>query len=267
MPARKQFKVGDRAGRWTAIKDGDYSSGEQWVLCRCDCGTIRSVSAGNLRQRENASCGCGRYETLSSRYRKPAKIGQRFGRLVVTGEPLYESRKRHTGGGYDSPSVPCMCDCGTPVFPKQACLRRGTTESCGCLHRERSSEAANRDIHKRANLDRRYEGMSGKLMMRSSWEVAVAHRLDRDGLTWKYEPETFKLSGNMRYTPDFMVDLGSLGILWIEVKGEFFGRSAEKIAGFRAAGHALYVVGKDNFKAYAGISPHQAHKKYPPVAA
>lgn len=194
-------------------------------------------------------------------------VGQRFGRLVVIEEPLYESRTRHNGGGYASPVVPCMCDCGTPVFPKQACLRRGTTKSCGCLQRERSSEAANRDIHRRANLDRLYSGKQGKMMMRSSWEVAVAHRLDRDGLAWKYEPETFRLSGNMRYTPDFMVDLGEYGTLWIEVKGEFFGRSAEKVSRFRSEGHALYVVGKHNFKAFAGMSPHQAHKKYPPVAA
>lgn len=267
MPARKQFKVGDRVGRWTAVEDGDYSSGIQWVLCRCDCGTIRRVSAGNLRQRNNASCGCGRNETLSAMCRKPAQVGDRFGRLVVVGEPVYEARGRHNGGGYQSPVVPCVCDCGTPVSPKQACLRRGTTKSCGCLQRERSSEAANRDIHKRANLDRVYEGDRGKMMMRSSWEVAVAHRLDRDGLDWEYEPKTFRMSGNMRYTPDFKVNLGELGTLWIEVKGEFFGRSAEKVALFREAGHALYIVGKANFKEYAGLSPHQAHKKYPPAAA
>lgn len=71
----------------------------------------------------------------------------------------------------------------------------------------------------------------------------------------------------MRYTPDFMVDLGVMGTLWVEVKGEFFGRSAEKVEAFRAQGHTLYIVGKDNFKAYTGLSPYRAHKKYPPIAA
>lgn len=267
MPARKQIKAGDRFGRWTAVKDGDYSTGSQTVLCRCDCGVVRTVGAGNIRQRRNPSCGCGRHETLAAMCRKPVVVGDRFGRLTVTGEPLYDDRGRHTGGGRTSPVVPCVCDCGATHMPKQACLRRGTTQSCGCLHRERSSEAANRDISKRANLDRVYEGVQGKVLMRSSWEVAVAHRLDRDGLPWKYEPETFKLANNMRYTPDFMVSLGDFGTLWIEVKGEFFGRSAEKVEAFRAAGHSLYLVGKDNFKEYTGLSPYLAWKKYPRSAA
>lgn len=104
-------------------------------------------------------------------------------------------------------------------------------------------------------------------MMRSSWEVAVAHRLDRDGLSWEYEPQAFRLAKNTRYTPDFKVDLGELGTLWIEVKGEYFGRAAEKMAAFREAGNALYVVGKDNFQTYAGLSQYRAWKKYPRVAA
>jgi hypothetical protein len=103
--------------------------------------------------------------------------------------------------------------------------------------------------------------------MRSSWEVAVAHRLDRDGLKWRYEPQTFVLAGNMRYTPDFLVDLGAYGQLWIEVKGEFFGKAAEKIAAFRSGGRALLVVGKDNFREFAGITPRIANKSYPAGAA
>lgn len=267
MPARRPFRAGDRIGRWTAIADGDYSTGVQIVLCQCDCGTVRRVSAGNLRQRQNPSCGCARSETTSALFRKPAAAGDRFGRLVVVGEPVYEGRVRNRHGGMESPKVPCVCDCGTHCSPKQACLRRGTTQSCGCLHRERSSEAANRDIKKRANLNRLYDGVRGKMLMRSSWEVAVAHRLDRDGLAWEYEPQMFRLEKNMRYTPDFRVDLGQFGTLWVEVKGEFFGRSAEKVARFRSMGNALYVVTKDNFKAYTGISSYHAHKRYPPVAA
>jgi len=102
--------------------------------------------------------------------------------------------------------------------------------------------------------------------MRSSWEVAVAHRLDRDGLCWDYEPRQFLLGDSTRYTPDFRVDLGPLGELWIEVKGEFFGKSKDKALAFMQTGRALYIVGKDNFKNYTGVSPYIAHKLYPPVA-
>lgn len=102
--------------------------------------------------------------------------------------------------------------------------------------------------------------------MRSSWEVAVAHKLDDYSLPWEYEPETFILKENMRYTPDFKVDLGLLGTLWVEVKGEFFGKAAEKIAAFRSTGRALYLIAKDNFAEVSGITPYIARKKYARVA-
>lgn len=179
MPARRQVKAGERFGRWTALRDGEYTPGLQMVDCRCDCGTERSVSSSNLRGRKIPSCGCMRRDSI-------------------------------------------------------------------------------------ANLSRLYEGVRGTIWMRSSWEVAVAHRLDRDGLSWEYEPETFRLDEHTRYTPDFKVDLGPLGDLWVEVKGEFFGRSEDKVAAFRATGRPLYLVGKDNFKQYSGISPYIANRRYPP---
>lgn len=103
--------------------------------------------------------------------------------------------------------------------------------------------------------------------MRSSWEVAVAHKLDRDGVFWEYEPQSFLLDDKTRYTPDFRVLLGDFGEMWIEVKGEYFGRSRDKVSLFRSMGHALYVVGKDNFTAYSGITPAAASKMYPAIAA
>jgi hypothetical protein len=256
MPARRQIKAGERIGRWTALKDGDYTLGRQVVDCRCDCGTERAVSAGNLRSRKSPSCGCARADGVAAKCRRPVKAGERFGRLTATRESEY--------GGARCAVVPCVCDCGEQCNILQKCLRRGTTKSCGCLHRERSSQAATRDIGSRANLNRLYEGVRGAVWMRSSWEVAVAKRFDRDGLSWEYEPETFRLDEHTRYTPDFKVDLGPLGDLWVEVKGEFFGRSEHKVASFRATGRSLYLVGRDNFKQYSGISPYIANKRYPP---
>lgn len=256
MPARRQIKAGECFGKWTALKDGEYTPGLQMVDCRCDCGTERSVSSSNLRGRKIPSCGCMRRDSIAARCRRPILAGERFGRLTTVSAGKYGVAKR--------PIVACMCDCGTPCNIPQACLRRGTTQSCGCLHRERSSQAASRDIGSRANLNRLYEGVCGTIWMRSSWEVAVAHRFDRDGLSWEYEPETFRLDEHTRYTPDFKVALGPLGDLWVEVKGEFFGRSEDKVAAFRATGRPLYLVGKDNFKQYSGISPYIANRRYPP---
>ena len=53
--------------------------------------------------------------------------GQRFHRLVV-GEP---TGKR---GAWE-----CVCDCGAQVIVRAVDLRRGHTQSCGCLHRERAA--------------------------------------------------------------------------------------------------------------------------------
>ncbi len=36
----------------------------------------------------------------------------------------------------------CRCDCGAEAFVTAIQLKRGGSKSCGCLHRERSSDAA-----------------------------------------------------------------------------------------------------------------------------
>jgi len=48
--------TGQRFGRLTAIKLADTMDGK-WV-CRCDCGSTKTVYGGNLRQGRTRSCGC-----------------------------------------------------------------------------------------------------------------------------------------------------------------------------------------------------------------
>lgn len=59
--------------------------------------------------------------------------GQRFGRLVVI--ERYEQNR----GGHAR--WVCRCDCGCSSVVPSDKLRAGKTQSCGCLKRERSSEA------------------------------------------------------------------------------------------------------------------------------
>lgn len=59
-----------------------------------------------------------------------------------------------------------------------------------------------------------YNGTSGIIMMKSSWEVKYAQYLDSTGIEWAYEPE-FKLSNGYSYLPDFQLSTGDI----IEVKG------------------------------------------------
>lgn len=60
--------------------------------------------------------------------------GQRYGRLVVIEEA---GRSKHGKVLWR-----CKCDCGNFITVSSNCLRRGHTQSCGCLHSERSAECA-----------------------------------------------------------------------------------------------------------------------------
>lgn len=53
-------------------------------------------------------------------------IGQRFGRLIVTGRAKYHSQ-------YGRRWWSCLCDCGKKTIVSSGQLRSGHTKSCGCL--------------------------------------------------------------------------------------------------------------------------------------
>lgn len=50
-------QAGHRFGRWTTISPAS-ATGRTYVLCRCDCGTEREVTADNLQRGTSRSCGC-----------------------------------------------------------------------------------------------------------------------------------------------------------------------------------------------------------------
>lgn len=67
------------------------------------------------------------------------------------------------------------------------------------------------------------------ILMKSSWEVAVAMWLDSRGINWQYEPKTFDFD-IFTYTPDFYLpDLE----LWIEVKGYWTEKAMKKFLRFK----------------------------------
>ena len=60
LPFRRAEDLsGRRVGRWLVLEraPNDERGAARW-LCRCDCGTERSVDGGRLRQGETRSCGC-----------------------------------------------------------------------------------------------------------------------------------------------------------------------------------------------------------------
>ena len=65
-------KVIDMTGRtfgmWTVIRvsDEESLSGKKYWICRCKCGTERSVEGKSLRNGSSKCCGCTRKENLAA---------------------------------------------------------------------------------------------------------------------------------------------------------------------------------------------------------
>lgn len=66
--------VDTRYGRWAVVEDlGQTRRGSRTVhlvRCKCDCGTVRDVSLGDLRSDKSRSCGCYKREVTIRRSTK-----------------------------------------------------------------------------------------------------------------------------------------------------------------------------------------------------
>jgi len=66
--------------------------------------------------------------------REPIEIGTTFGRWTVIGEPVPREKIKID---YYSP---VRCECGSESLVPESGLKSGTSNSCGCLQREKASE-------------------------------------------------------------------------------------------------------------------------------
>lgn len=122
--------IGQKYNMLTVIKlDHKTKKSMNYWICRCDCGKNTVVSTHNLRMNAVKSCGC-----LSEINRKATRdnlIGQKFGMLTVI------------DGYHDEEKLQmlwlCKCDCGNEktIIAIGACLKNGSTKSCGCFRRKR----------------------------------------------------------------------------------------------------------------------------------
>ena len=57
---KKNFQdlTGQKFGKLTVIKKSHQKNNKIFWLCKCDCGTIKAIEAGNLRSGHTRSCGC-----------------------------------------------------------------------------------------------------------------------------------------------------------------------------------------------------------------
>lgn len=158
--------VGRTFGRWTVTSEaGRNERGLLVWVCRCACGTERTMRTANLATGASVSCGCLKSEL---KIQSAADVtGETFGRLTVLSR----------GDRWDCGHVTwlCLCECGNQVRTDLAQLRSGKTKSCGCWRADRAVE--------------RWRGYRGHVSKRERVEASVrpgraprrADVWDRDG--------------------------------------------------------------------------------------
>lgn len=65
-----KIKPGTRFTRWTVIRFDGIKDTYSHYLCRCDCGTVRSVNTRSLTTGNSQSCGCYHKEVSAEHARK-----------------------------------------------------------------------------------------------------------------------------------------------------------------------------------------------------
>lgn len=99
----------------------------KWI-CKCECGVIKSIFANALRSGRTKSCGCFNKETTAQRNHQRVEnlVGNKYGKLTVMEMFQQNGRKM----------CKCLCDCGNQTIVESGNLKRGNTQSCGCLQKE-----------------------------------------------------------------------------------------------------------------------------------
>lgn len=125
--------TGKQFGEWTVL-ERDLVNRRNW-LCRCSCGTERSVDGVNLRKGLSTSCNHKRIENWRAKCdeERSQLVGEAFGLLTVT--------RTYQNAG-DEGMAHCRCACGNMTSKRVTVLVRGEAVSCGCLNQKASSDRA-----------------------------------------------------------------------------------------------------------------------------
>lgn len=130
--------VNQRFGRLVVVAKTDKRQGHEIIWqCLCDCGNTVFAAGGNLKSGHTKSCGCLRKDTGTENGKNMADniAGQRFGKLIAINPT---SERKGTNIVWK-----CQCDCGNIIYATAINLRRGDTQSCGCV--KDSAFQANRE--------------------------------------------------------------------------------------------------------------------------
>ena len=149
--------TGQRFGLYTVLgRAGSDRHGKALWLCRCDCGTEKTVTTGNLKARSSVNCGCKRLARLE---------GKRIGQLTV----LERSDRYSTRGKRKRQLWKCLCDCGSLTYKATDVLNSGNVCMCqACseqygirLARQNSGHQDGTQVTKIRNPSRESDNLSG----------------------------------------------------------------------------------------------------------
>ena len=144
--------TGKQFGNWTVIQRDENSQKRNiyWV-CRCKCGTIRSVAGTSLRGGISTSCGCEKDKKTSERTKKLTKdlSGQSFGEWTVLYQDMDEKNQTAKKGA----RWICRCSCGTVKSVLGYALKDGRSKSCGHKRKENSIETLRQGIFESRKRD------------------------------------------------------------------------------------------------------------------
>ena len=115
---------GMKFGAWTVLKRDP--SRPRYYICKCDCGTVKSVFGSSLKNGASKSCGCLSRQHSKEKNEKNAidHIGEKYGLLTIEDVEL-----RKDGYWYK-----CKCECGNYTTVSGKHLFHGDTNSCGCIN-------------------------------------------------------------------------------------------------------------------------------------
>ena len=123
---KKLPEPGVEIGRWTVLQELPKSGRERRWLCRCACGTERSVLDRSLRHGGSVSCGCLRKERAGEAHVKDL-IGSQFGELTVL--------RKTDSTKHGSSQWVCRCSCGEECVVRGSLLISGRKTRCsGSAH-------------------------------------------------------------------------------------------------------------------------------------
>lgn len=116
--------IGQVFSRWTVLEEvGKNKHGQILWKCLCECGNLKVIDGGSLRNGGSKSCGCWKSEKASNTHRIDL-TGKVFGRLTVLSEAGVNK--------HGSVIWRCKCECGHTSMVATCHLRGGYTSSCGC---------------------------------------------------------------------------------------------------------------------------------------